>query len=59
MYVYGIQWALDRGYQVRSSGYTSKLAKRIWDGQTLKTHFNITKSGDSPYEIWIANSRVI
>jgi GNAT superfamily N-acetyltransferase len=41
MYAKAIQWALEHGFSVRSSGGTSDLAQRVWKGQTIRKFFTI------------------
>ena len=41
MYARAIQWCLERGYRVRSSGYSSENAKRVWKGKGIREKFVI------------------
>jgi GNAT superfamily N-acetyltransferase len=41
MYAKAIQWGLENGYSVRSSGGTSDLAQRVWKGSTIRKYFSI------------------
>lgn len=41
MYSKAIEWALDNGYRVRSSGCSSPDANRVWQGKTLRSNFRI------------------
>lgn len=43
MYAKAIQWCLDRGYKVRSSGASSDMAKRVWNGKKIRQYFSIRK----------------
>jgi GNAT superfamily N-acetyltransferase len=43
MYARAIQWCLDHGYKVSSSGQSSEMAQRVWKSKTLRKFFRITK----------------
>lgn len=41
MYAKAIQWGLEQGYRIRSSGMSSEKALRVWRGKTLLKWFDI------------------
>jgi GNAT superfamily N-acetyltransferase len=41
MYAKAIQWGLERGYRIRSSGSSSEDAQKVWRGSFLKRYFDI------------------
>lgn len=43
IYSKAIAWALNHGYRVRSSGGSSDMAKRVWNGKGIRQHFDIKK----------------
>lgn len=55
MYAKAIQWCLDNGYKVRSSGASSDMAKRVWNGQKIRQFFSIRKRTTSwGQQTWFA-----
>lgn len=46
MYARAIQWCLENGYKARSSGGSSEMATRVWEGKTLRRYFNIRTSAE-------------
>ncbi len=48
LYARAIQWCLENGHPVRSSGCTSTEAQRVWRGKTIRKFFKI-KTNHSPY----------
>lgn len=50
MYAKAIQWGLEHGYRVRSSGSSSQDAQRVWRGKSLRKWFDIrVKKGKDYY----------
>lgn len=49
LYTKGIAWALNHGYWVRSSGNSSDMAQRVWEGKGLRERFNIRKYIDNTF----------
>jgi GNAT superfamily N-acetyltransferase len=43
LYAKAIQWCHRNGYKIRSSGCTSKEAKRVWKGDSIRNYFRIRK----------------
>lgn len=43
MYSKAIEWALKNGYRVKSSGSSSEMAERVWNGKGIRKHFNIRR----------------
>lgn len=43
LYAKAIAWAFNHGFKVRSSGDSSSMAKRVWEGKGLRKYFNIRK----------------
>lgn len=43
IYARAIQWCLERGYRVKSSGYSSDMAARVWTGNGIREKFAIRK----------------
>jgi GNAT superfamily N-acetyltransferase len=43
IYAKAIAWALNHGYKVRSSGGSSDMAKRMWNGRGIRQLFDIQK----------------
>jgi GNAT superfamily N-acetyltransferase len=41
MYAYAIKWGIEHGYKVKSSGSSSTMARRVWAGKTIRSHFKI------------------
>lgn len=41
MYARAIQWCLENGFKVRSSGSSSEKAQRVWRGKSIRDYFNI------------------
>ena len=41
MYAKAIQWGIENGYRIKSSGGSSSDALRVWRGSTLKRFFDI------------------
>lgn len=41
LYCRAIQWALENGYKVQSSGASSDMALRVWRGATIRKKFRI------------------
>lgn len=53
MYAKAIQWCLDNGYKVRSSGSPSEYAQRVWGGSSLRRYFSIRQiQNGSYYKTW-------
>lgn len=48
MYARAIQWCLDNGYKVRSSGSSSEDAERVWGGKSIRRNFFLRRRL-SPY----------
>lgn len=46
LYAKAIQWCLDNGYKVRSSGTTLEAAQRVWRGKGLRKYFTILTHKD-------------
>jgi GNAT superfamily N-acetyltransferase len=59
LYARAIQYALDIGWGVRSSGQSSELAQRVWRGKTIRKYFSIKlqKGEDSYYDKWYAYAK--
>lgn len=61
IYAKAIAWALNHGYKVRSSGDSSEMAKRVWNGRGLRKYFKITKHTDNAFsftrETWYATRK--
>jgi len=61
LYSKAIAWAINHGFKVRSSGSSSELAKRVWNGKGLRKHFKIRKVTTDSYtydiETWYAYKR--
>ena len=60
MYARAIQWALDNGHVVRSSGNSSDMAQRVWKSKGLRNFFSIRKRKHkecSRYDTWYAYSK--
>lgn len=43
LYARAIQWCLENGYKIRSSGYASADAQRVWTSNSIRKHFNVRK----------------
>ncbi len=43
LYARAIQWCLEHGYPVSSSGQSSEMAQRVWKSKSLRKYFRITK----------------
>lgn len=41
LYARAIQWCLENGHSVRSSGSSSEEAQRVWRGKTIRKFFRI------------------
>jgi GNAT superfamily N-acetyltransferase len=41
LYARAIQWALENGYKIRSSGASSAMAQRVWRGNRIREKFTI------------------
>lgn len=41
MYARAIQFALEKGYSISSSGGSSDAAQRVWKGKTIRKYFTI------------------
>jgi GNAT superfamily N-acetyltransferase len=52
MYARAIQYALDHGHRVQSSGLSSDFAVRVWEGHYLRKHFKI-KEERSNWSGWL------
>ncbi len=46
LYARAIQWALEHGYRVSSSGRSSEMARRMWKSKSIRKFFRI-KQGKS------------
>jgi len=61
MYAAAIQYALDRGHKVRSSGYTSANAQRVWRSKRLRQYFKIRFVRHPQYtpefDVWYASAK--
>lgn len=61
LYSKGIAWALNHGYRVRSSGDSSSMAQRVWEGKGLRERFNIRKHTDNTFSFtrttWYATKK--
>lgn len=61
IYAKAIAWAINHGYKVRSSGDSSDMAKRVWNGRGLRKYFKITKHTDNTFsftrETWYATRK--
>lgn len=44
MYARAIQWALEHGYRIKSSGSTAGYAQRVWESKSLRKYFVIKKT---------------
>lgn len=49
LYAKIIAWAFNHGFKVQSSGDSSEMAKRVWEGKGLRKYFNIQKIVDKNY----------
>jgi GNAT superfamily N-acetyltransferase len=49
MYARAIQYCLENGYKVRSSGGSSEAAQRVWNGKVIRKYFLIRKRKDKYY----------
>lgn len=47
LYAKAIAWAINNGYRVRSSGDSSSMAKRVWNGKGLRKIFTVRKYTDN------------
>ena len=58
LYAKAIQWCHRNGYKIRSSGNTSKEAKRVWKSKTIRSYFRIRKLKKRlwgvPHTVWYA-----
>ena len=45
MYARAIQYGLDSGYKVQSSGVSSDMAVRVWEGKYIRRFFHIETDG--------------
>lgn len=43
LYSKAIAWTLNHGFKAQSSGDSSDMAKRVWEGKGLRKRFNIRK----------------
>lgn len=65
LYSKAIAWALNHGFKAQSSGDSSDMAKRVWNGKGLRKHFNIRKItkgyGNTTYtkETWYATKKSV
>jgi GNAT superfamily N-acetyltransferase len=51
LYARAIQYALEKGWRVSSSGGSSESAQRVWRGKTIRKYFSIKlKKGYQPYD---------
>ena len=41
LYSKAIEWGMKHGYKVRSSGGSSEMAQRVWNGKGIRRHFTI------------------
>jgi len=61
MYAAAIQYALDRGHKVRSSGHTSLNAQRVWKSKGLRKYFKIRFVRHPQYtpefDVWYASDK--
>lgn len=63
LYSKAIQWCLENGYSIRSSGNSSDEARRVWQGKSIRKFFLIKKKKDkdnpsSYYDTWYAYSKI-
>lgn len=55
MYARAIQYALEQGWKVRSSGHSSEKAQRVWRGKGLRQKFAIkTRKTGYNHHTWYA-----
>lgn len=56
LYAKAIQWCLDNGFKVQSTGYTSRMAKRVWRSKSLSNYFLIKRKfyKKDKMEVWYA-----
>jgi GNAT superfamily N-acetyltransferase len=58
LYSRAIEWGLKHGYKVRSSGGSSDMAQRVWNGKGIRQHFRIRRidrKGTGYYsDLWYA-----
>lgn len=64
LYAKAIQWALKNGYKVMSSGTTSWMAKRVWEGKGIRKYYNIRRikrwdEDDNARIIWHAHAKPV
>lgn len=59
MYARAIQWCLENGHKVASSGASSEDAQRVWNGQTIRKFFKIRarRHFNSEYDKWYAYAK--
>jgi GNAT superfamily N-acetyltransferase len=60
MYARAIQWCLDNGFQVKSSGNSSLKARRVWKSKSLRELFNIKthkSTMGSEFDTWHAYTK--
>jgi len=63
LYSKAIQWCLENGYSIRSSGSSSDEAMRVWQGRSIRKLFRIRKKKDKECpsfinDVWYAYSKI-
>jgi GNAT superfamily N-acetyltransferase len=58
MYARAIQWCHENGYVARSSGNSSEMAQRMWNGRSIRKFYSIKKKvRDSGSATWYAYNK--
>jgi GNAT superfamily N-acetyltransferase len=60
IYTRAIQWCLERGYRIKSSGSSSDMAARVWKSRGIREKFAIRKHQDpysDAYSTWFAYTK--
>jgi len=63
LYYKAIQWCLENGYSIRSSGNSSDEAMRVWQSKSIRKLFRIRKKKDKECpsfinDVWYAYSKI-
>lgn len=61
LYAKAIQYCLARGYKVRSSGYSSLMAERVWRSKTIRKYYRIKSKRCKKYgdTTWYAYAKLV
>jgi GNAT superfamily N-acetyltransferase len=60
LYSRAIEWGLKNGWKVQSSGGSSEMAQRVWNGKGVRQHFRIRRR-DTNYgtHVWFAYGKPV